>query len=80
MKPKYTEIEMKTFELINQTRMNPQMYVKELSHLATTFKGKTYQIPGTNVNIVTQEGRKAVDDAVKFLKVINFIQLIAFVT
>jgi predicted HAD superfamily phosphohydrolase len=69
MKHNYHDIEMKTFNLINQTRMNPQTFVKELSHLATTFKGNTYQLPGTNINIVTQEGRAAVDDAVKFLKV-----------
>ena len=69
MKPNYRDIEMKTYNLINQTRMNPQMFVKELEVLTTTFKGKTYRIPGTNINIVTQEGRYAVDDAIKFLKV-----------
>lgn len=74
MKHNFSDIEMKTFHLINQTRMNPQTFVKELSHLATIFKGKTYQIPGTHVNIVTQEGRSAVDDAVKFLKVNSLYQ------
>lgn len=71
MKPNFASVEMKTFNLINQTRINPKMYIKELQNLTKTFKGKTYRIPGTNVNIVTQEGRAAVDDAIKFLKV-NF--------
>lgn len=71
MKPNYEDIKMKTFNLINQTRMNPQMFVRELEALTATFKGKTYRIPGTNINIVTQEGRFAVDDAIKFLKVLS---------
>lgn len=64
---------MKTFNLINQTRMNPKMYIKELQKLTSSFKGKTYRVPGSNVNVVTQEGRYAVDDAIRFLKVINYI-------
>lgn len=69
MKPNYEDIKRKTYDLINQTRANPQMFVKELQALTATFKGKTYRLPGTNINIVTQEGRFAVDDAIKFLKV-----------
>ena len=69
MKPNYQRIENETFKMINQLRNTPSSFIKELEKLALTFNGKTYRLPGSKVNIVTAEGRYAVDDAIKFLKV-----------
>ena len=33
-----------------------------------SFKGKYYKVPGTNINIITVEGVKAVEEAIEYLK------------
>ena len=65
----YTQIEKDTFFLINKIRENPQSFIPELEKLTKFFKGKTYKIPGTKINIVTAEGVSAVSEAIQFLKV-----------
>ena len=66
----YTQIEKETFFLINQLRAEPHKFIAPLEKLTKCFKGKTYKIPGTKLNIVTAEGVGAVSDAIIFLKVI----------
>jgi hypothetical protein len=65
----YTQIEKDTFFLINQLRMDPHSFISPLEKLTKCFKGKTYKIPGTKINIVTAEGVSAVSEAIQFLKV-----------
>jgi hypothetical protein len=72
----FVQKEKETFLLINEIRANPQMIVSELEELATYFKGKTYKVPGTKVNIVTAEGVAAVNEAIQFIKVLFPLLLI----
>ena len=72
----YTQIEKDTFFLINKLRSNPQSFIPALENLTKCFKGKTYKIPGTKINIVTAEGVAAVSEAIQFLKVILEFHLI----
>lgn len=66
----YTQIEKDTFFLVNKIRSEPQSFIPALEKLTKCFKGKTYKIPGTKINIVTAEGVSAVSEAIQFLKVI----------
>ena len=66
----FIQIEKETFLMINDIRANPQLLIPELEKLSTYFKGKTYKIPGTKINIVTAEGVAAVNEAIQFLKVL----------
>ena len=77
MKPDYQRIETETFKMINQLRNTPSSFIKDLEKLALAFNGKTYRLPGSKVNIVTAEGRYAVDDAIKYLKVEIFPLLLS---
>lgn len=65
----YTQIEKDTFFLVNKLRLEPQSFISPLEKLTQCFKGKTYKIPGTKINIVTAEGVSAVAEAIQFLKV-----------
>lgn len=54
--------------LINEIREDPTSFIPTLEAHLKCFKGKHYKIPGTHVNVVTQEGPDAVIDSIKFLK------------
>lgn len=75
----YTQIEKETFFLINQLRAEPHKFIAPLEKLTKCFKGKTYKIPGTKLNIVTAEGVGAVSDAIAFLKVLLIFSVIGLV-
>ena len=71
----YPQIEKETLDLIDRLRSDPQSFIPALESLSKCFKGKTYKIPGTKINIVTAEGVKAVSEAIQFLKVIRQIHI-----
>ena len=52
---------------INLARTRPQEYVAYLEQLRPGFKGKTFMLMG-NLEVTTQEGAAALDEAIKFLK------------
>ncbi len=52
----------------NKVRTNPKSYLPILENYRKRFQGKNVKI-GNNTFLVTQEGTKAVDEAIAFLKV-----------
>ena len=69
MQQKFDRVERETFGLINLIRGNPKYLIPDLERLAQSFQGKSYRMSGTDLKIVTVEGRAAVDEAIAFLKV-----------
>lgn len=69
MNIKIDNVERETFGLINLIRSNPLYLIPDLERLANSFQGNSYRVPGTDLKIVTVEGRAAVDEAIAFLKV-----------
>ena len=63
----YEKIEKEVVELINALRANPKALIPELEGMLECFKNKYFKIPGTNINIITQEGASAVHEAIDFL-------------
>ena len=54
-------------EEINLARTDPAAYAGFLRRFRSYFKGRVYQQPDSDIRIQTQEGRKAVDEAITFL-------------
>ncbi len=52
---------------INLARTDPLVYVNFLREFRRTFRGKSYQLPGSQALVRTTEGVKAVDEAIRFL-------------
>jgi uncharacterized protein YkwD len=52
---------------INLARTEPKTYAGFLRQFRGYFKGKLYQLPGSETRIQTVEGRSAVDEAIRFL-------------
>ena len=63
----YEENSLKIFELVNQVRKEPQSMVAKLQEMLPRFTRNYYKVPGTNINIITSEGAKAVEEAIQFL-------------
>lgn len=63
-----TELERVILQELNVARTQPDAYVRYLEHYRTLFKDKNYIQPGTNQLIQTEEGTKAVDEAILFLR------------
>ena len=53
---------------VNQLRTNPAKYAEKLEKSKTYFKGTTWEHPELKAGIATQEGPKAYDEAIRFLK------------
>ena len=64
----YNQIEVQLQNLINQVRVDPQSMIPDLKEMLKNFRAKYYKIPGTNVNIATDEGEDAVNEAIEELK------------
>ena len=61
--------EQKIVDELNLARTQPAKYAKLTEKYKKTFiDDKTYKMPGTSTRIRTQEGKKAVDEAIAFLK------------
>lgn len=55
------------FAEMNAARAAPAAYAKHLAPMAAAFKGTLMSLPG-RTPLRTKEGKKAVDEAVEFLK------------
>lgn len=60
-------LEREIFQEMNAARTRPQEYAALLEQLRPHFKGNVYQPPGRPA-FVTQEGARALDDAIAFLR------------
>jgi len=63
----YDKVEQEVAKMINAVRANPKVLIPELEGMLGCFKNKYFKIPGTNINIITQEGVGAVNNAIEFL-------------
>lgn len=63
----YTKLEQEIVDLLNKVRKDPQSILPKLKAMLPCFKDNYYKIPGTNMNIITNEGPAAVEDAIDFL-------------
>jgi uncharacterized protein YkwD len=63
-----TQTENDIFYLLNRIRADPTFFVPVLQSHLKTFKGKQYKLPGTNINVVTEEGPVAVEEAIAQLE------------
>jgi len=58
---------------MNRVRMNPSAYVNLLEDRRKYYKGNLRQIPG-EISLITNEGVRAVDEAINFLKLTKPLQ------
>jgi uncharacterized protein YkwD len=65
---KYTTLAKQVFEEHNRVRTNPKSYIPFLEKELTYFKGDTMYRPGSNIGIITNEGKAAYHDCINFLK------------
>lgn len=63
----YEKLKKEVFIENNNLRKNPSSFIPALQEHLKLFKGKVYTKPG-EIGIVTQEGTKAVEEAIAFLK------------
>lgn len=52
---------------INLARTAPHYYAGLLRDFRSRFRGKVYKLPGSDVSVMTREGVKPVDEAIRFL-------------
>ncbi|ACM21368.1 SCP-like extracellular protein [Geotalea daltonii FRC-32] len=52
---------------LNLARTNPKGYAEYLEQFRRKFRGKAYRLEDKRTRVVTQEGVKAVDEAIRFL-------------
>ncbi|MCS6972185.1 MAG: CAP domain-containing protein [Leptospiraceae bacterium] len=68
VKPDFlSELELAVWQELNLARTQPQVYVRLLEDYRSQFSGKLVKRPG-KVDLMTQEGVAAVDDAIAALK------------
>jgi uncharacterized protein YkwD len=53
---------------INFARTRPREYAERLRDYRALFRGKVVRYPGNDAGLLTQEGTRAVDDAIEFLE------------
>ena len=63
-----SSLEKSVLEETNQVRTNPADYAKKLEGIRPYFKGKLFQKPGQSIALRTQEGVRAVDEAIRALR------------
>jgi uncharacterized protein YkwD len=56
-----------TLEEINLARKNPRGYADFLREFRRQFRGSSYLLPGTKTLVRTGEGKRGVDEAIRFL-------------
>ncbi|MBE9206000.1 CAP domain-containing protein [Nostoc sp. LEGE 06077] len=62
-----SSLEQQVISEMNKVRQNPQAYIPILESYRKRFQGKNVRL-AQNSFLITQEGRKAVDEAISFLK------------
>lgn len=67
--PSPTKDEMAFFLSLNKARTEPKHFVKVIKEMLTHFneRDRTFLFPNEKVKLMTHEGRKAFDEAIKFL-------------
>lgn len=63
----FEQQEADVLHLINEIRKDPSFYVPVLEAHLKNFKGNQYKVPGTHVNVITEEGPAAVKEAIEAL-------------
>ncbi|MDZ7319753.1 MAG: CAP domain-containing protein, partial [candidate division KSB1 bacterium] len=62
-----SELEQEVVQELNLARKNPRKYAAYLEKMKPYYDGKLFKRPGRAI-VQTQEGRKAVDEAIHFLR------------
>jgi uncharacterized protein YkwD len=62
---------------MNLARQNPQLYATFVEELRSHFNGRYYVLPG-GTRVVTKEGTRALDDAIRFLRHARPMQPLAY--
>jgi uncharacterized protein YkwD len=69
LKPEdFAKLTKETFEMLNKARTDPAWVAAELQKYRNFYKNKEYKNPALGFTFETQEGVKAVEDAIDFLK------------
>lgn len=63
-----SKINLDIFNLLNSLRADPKTLVPDLTEMAGQFDGDVHVRPSGNIRIKTQEGPKAVQEAIAFLQ------------
>jgi uncharacterized protein YkwD len=63
--------ERQVLDELNLARLQPKAYAKHLRELREFYSGKIIRIPNEPVGIITQEGVKAMDEAIDFLEKVS---------
>ena len=64
----YQKIERDVFEMMNKVRAQPRILIEDLRKMLEFFQGNTYKDPVSRINIITNEGPQAVQEAIAFLQ------------
>lgn len=64
----YPKINKEVFDMLNKARTDPNWVATELSKYKTYYKKNEYKNPNFEFSFETQEGVKAVEDAIDFLR------------
>jgi uncharacterized protein YkwD len=61
------KLEREAFQALNEARTNPKLFARYIIEFRKRYQGKSIQYAG-NVSVTTEEGTKAVDEAIEFLQ------------
>ena len=61
------ELESRVLAELNLARTSPQTYAARLRDYRGWFSGRIVEVPGERVPLITEEGVRAVDEAIRFL-------------
>jgi len=64
----YQKIERDVFDMMNKVRANPRILIEDLRKMLEFFQGNTFKDPVSRINIITNEGPAAVQEAIAFLQ------------
>ncbi|WP_298266516.1 CAP domain-containing protein [Geobacter sp.] len=63
-----TSLERGILDELNAARTDPRAYAGYLAEYRSHFRGSYYLLPGSRTRIVTREGTRGVDEAIRFLR------------
>lgn len=61
-------LERAILDELNAARTAPRAYAGHLEEYRSHFQGTNYLVPGSRTRIITREGTKVVDEAIRFLR------------
>ena len=68
MSVNFSQTEYELLYLINKVRTDREFFIPSLEAHLKCFKGNSYKIPGTHINVITEEGPQAVVEAINYLR------------